>query len=748
MANYFEDWLDLIGFGRKDASLRDKIKHHQDRHVELMFSYQELWQDAFNAMLDSSLKGDMNAVQKTHKEFLDGLNKTLEAMFNNHIELASHAPEKMGQLLNLHRDNYENIFDKFPKIREIKSQTKRNDAMNSMKKLALGAMSAALATVAVPTKGLTSLHEIDTGKRSTVSAPVAVAPMVYRSYIQNPIVGRTHVLCPGNFAEDRTAPSRVYEGLNYPKGVMIHPYNPVDGERINAGLISVPLSMFLPTEYRDNLPDSIKRMLLTGNINPQRTQIMVIAQNFPWIDGTQLSYRPQYGSDPNAPAKAPKGRPVNSARNIVAGIVNSTNNEVTLSDLVVRPGGNPNNGADYVEVPKLINSFNPFTVSTHSDANIDESDVVLSGIAPHVKGLTSRGQSFWSFFGYKADDGQNSAFATLHLVLNDDQLEVMQRILQAQLPRHGNPLNHMLNVVNALQETPEFNDGGEHLSKLAALMGFVSPKIAYYIQKTNDTPCELHGLSGPEDTHRWSQTEHVQIDVPLHPGAKTLTFDTLGYVSADHGQTVSVSVNGIPSNGPVLYDLQHRAKVITAILPRNRDHARVEFVIPTKRSPGGGDPRELGIAFKTIEESLPYHLSRQVQHNIGQDVPMPLQLKAGEFAASEGTHRWTVGQLSTMTIPLDADINQRPHAITFMDVSSCIPGHHTQLVNVKLNGVLVGQYIFSAANPTQTIKVPIPANLEGNAQLVFETPNARAPGPQDPRVLGIRLSQAALSYLQ
>ena len=122
LADYMENMLNSWGFGSKDASLKEKFAQHQKRHLDLISSYQRLCQDSYAAMLTSTMKGNLIEMQNTHKTFLAGLNQTMESMFENNMELASHAPEKLATVLNYHKESYENLLSSFPQAKQIKSK--------------------------------------------------------------------------------------------------------------------------------------------------------------------------------------------------------------------------------------------------------------------------------------------------------------------------------------------------------------------------------------------------------------------------------------------------------------------------------------------------------------------------------------------------------------------------------------------------------------------------------------------------
>ena len=178
-------------------------------------------------------------------------------------------------------------------------------------------------------------------------------------------------------------------------------------------------------------------------------------------------------------------------------------------------------------------------------------------------------------------------------------------------------------------------------------MGFISPKVVIF-EKRYDTPCMLEHLSEAEGSLRWSNANDAKIEVPVYPGAKTLSFDTTGYAPNDHVQNVTVKVNGKPLNEPFIYDKNHSDRIITTSLPKDAEAATVDFDIPNAVAPVtlglGKDARKLGVAFKSIEESLPYVKPRNASYLLGQDAAFPFDFMEG-FSGAQQTERWTDGKL-------------------------------------------------------------------------------------------------------
>lgn len=118
------------------------------------------------------------------------------------------------------------------------------------------------------------------------------------------------------------------------------------------------------------------------------------------------------------------------------------------------------------------------------------------------------------------------------------------------------------------------------------------------------------------------------------------------------------------------------------------------------------------------------------------DLPSyPLETKG--LSRPELTHCWTEGYNASFIIPLLHE-GQLIKQIIFQDSFALISQDNSQIINVKLNNIFVGSYLYNILNPKHTIVVTIPNDFsEDTAIISFEIPNACPVSIYDSRILGV-----------
>jgi hypothetical protein len=124
-----------------------------------------------------------------------------------------------------------------------------------------------------------------------------------------------------------------------------------------------------------------------------------------------------------------------------------------------------------------------------------------------------------------------------------------------------------------------------------------------FAAKGVEQPCTFvtKGLSDREETHSWTSGKSVTIEVPLFGGVRSALFEN---VSANGSQSVGVYVNGQFWKGYFFNEKAPKQTIHVGFSPKINP-AVVEFRIPYacrpgKDDPSNPDPRELGLALKTV----------------------------------------------------------------------------------------------------------------------------------------------------
>jgi len=251
--------------------------------------------------------------------------------------------------------------------------------------------------------------------------------------------------------------SEIYK-LDYPKVPLFHPYNPIDNERKEAGIIHCPLTAHFGSSMRKNLPKIIQEELNKRDVKNNALRIFLSAQNFPWKKEIKPCFRPHYAMEPSAPFTGGYW----AIRKIKTGLFYSDNQKVCFE------GHN-------------VNTFSDYSISTHPGASKNpkdniQGDTVLSGNKPIVTGLhPSVGQGLWSYVQY-TEGNSKQAIVTLHWLLNDPQMQTLDKGLQPLKLADQQVLENIdtdvcQSLIFDLAETPEFKHKGAHIAKLKKLLG-------------------------------------------------------------------------------------------------------------------------------------------------------------------------------------------------------------------------------------------------------------------------------------
>lgn len=214
----------------------------------------------------------------------------------------------------------------------------------------------------------------------------------------------TNVFYMSAVKRDDLNPSPLYVDCHYPRAVLVQPYGDRRGIRKNGGQAMMPLVMHFGSQYQQNLPYGLQQKIIQANIRPENVEIMLCAQDFPWVDNTAVGLRPHY----KVFSALPDQRPFDQAVDVEAGIFNVIGEPLAfLGDATV------------MQTP----------VSIHGD----EYDVLPTTTDRlRINGLSAKGHAFWSYVQFPAQ-GQVKLVATLHWLLNDNQAEELNREFHERL---------------------------------------------------------------------------------------------------------------------------------------------------------------------------------------------------------------------------------------------------------------------------------------------------------------------------
>ncbi len=192
------------------------------------------------------------------------------------------------------------------------------------------------------------------------------------------------------------------EGFPVPRTPLFHPYSPNENfSEMNAsGIPHTVLTLKCPKETLNFLPDTVKKLLVESNINPNQIEISVITQNMPWT-GVPLLIRPHYWvhGDPQLDTALKAGGAFKTDCEVA--LCTTRPESTLLCDGLQNVFANPS---------KLL------PISTHETVCSPEGMGVLSGI------LTTHSNSFFTLI--KAADGRVAL--TLHWLLNDEDQRALE----------------------------------------------------------------------------------------------------------------------------------------------------------------------------------------------------------------------------------------------------------------------------------------------------------------------------------
>jgi hypothetical protein len=121
------------------------------------------------------------------------------------------------------------------------------------------------------------------------------------------------------------------------------------------------------------------------------------------------------------------------------------------------------------------------------------------------------------------------------------------------------------------------------------------------------------------------------------------------------------------------------------------------------------------------------------------------------FSAFEGSHRWTVENKASITLPL-AGMERRPFRISFLNTAGYVTaGHPQQRLTVKVNGKEAGSYDYTLADNNKRIDIDLSAETNvDEAVIEFEMFDVISPSDLgiggDQRKLGILFREVQFQY--
>jgi hypothetical protein len=131
------------------------------------------------------------------------------------------------------------------------------------------------------------------------------------------------------------------------------------------------------------------------------------------------------------------------------------------------------------------------------------------------------------------------------------------------------------------------------------------------------------------------------------------------------------------------------------------------------------------------------------RYNIATSQNMPLKFEG--LGDAEGSARWTVAQSVVFTGPVVFE-GLRIQKVTFHDVVAFASDEKPQTLDVFLNDKQVGKQIkFTSREQKEEVSVDFPADLKGDAAIRFAIPNSAAPSAEDPRLLGLSISDYSVT---
>jgi hypothetical protein len=142
----------------------------------------------------------------------------------------------------------------------------------------------------------------------------------------------------------------------------------------------------------------------------------------------------------------------------------------------------------------------------------------------------------------------------------------------------------------------------------------------------------------------------------------------------------------------------------------------------------------------------PARLVTQECHFGALDDQLPFKLICG-FSSSEVGHRWTNSKQALLQVATRQG-NLQVKKLIFKDTKAYDLQDVTISLRTSLGTNVVGKYSYNENVRSHTMEISFPDNIEpGIAEILFDIPNAKSPGPQDPRILGIAFGAAEMQFV-
>ncbi len=251
--------------------------------------------------------------------------------------------------------------------------------------------------------------------------------------------------------------------------------------------INFPLIVRLPgAHFGGNLLSALREQLIQEGIMPNNFYVGVVAQNIPYSAQTRYSFVPHTYLYPNAPAQQAG---YVQQMNIKTALFGINNNEI-------RFGGRSN--VDQIALETIRLDQNGDRTNFVSD------NLIIDGLNPQIPSC------FFSYVSFN-DNNVRSAIICLHLLLKDDQCQVLQASLMGKTL---SDLGKRANLAELLRVTPRNNifQGFNGLGKIVGLLR--EPRAFVPVQVVNETG--RFNSSQPEQNPR-AAAEPQQSSARTHP---------------------------------------------------------------------------------------------------------------------------------------------------------------------------------------------------------------------------------------
>ncbi len=210
--------------------------------------------------------------------------------------------------------------------------------------------------------------------------------------------------------------SAVYTSQNFPNYLpcmpYFAPYHP-NGEELhntrdNVGIIHFPLVMRLPGDFESNLPESLQSLLHNDKLTTDKICIGIVAQDIPFIESTELCFRPHTYLYPTVAAENLGNE--SHQKDIYTGIFESEKKQ--------------DNQVKFVK--RINNQLGKEEVKVHQEK--EGINTVLSPNNMFIEGVShKKPASFYTYTTY--DNDKKSAVICLHILMNDEQTKLLYSTL-------------------------------------------------------------------------------------------------------------------------------------------------------------------------------------------------------------------------------------------------------------------------------------------------------------------------------